>query len=775
MLDYSTLYRAYTVWREQDPERKGYIQAPEFFPMADQLGVKPDSLRCLPFRHGGISFRNFVGWLVERSEPFKHSIHGLDLAFHCAMLYDKEARGILQEEEYTMLILDAELNVNIDLLYSQLDKHNTQTVETLDILFWVFTQLHPQQAANISAPTQTTSTTCRMTPSAAMRTLPQGTLHHTFQVPTILSDLDGSRTPSQSSLGFSPSQSSNLSDWEGGSLLSSLQSSERVEPRTPTKRQSTGTTTTRSKVLPWLLPIFELYNQLGQRPNALVDKLKYDALTARIHFLPAWIDRVRMGVLPLRDILLMVMDYCRQTDYGFYPPKRPAVTSPKSLIGAHSQIFYRQKEPTTPTKSTINGRTSRRSSGSKPQQHKLEVVVVRADIDKENERGAGGTDVYVKVSYGNSAEYRTQYCRRTTSPWWNQKFQFYIRDPENDTLTVRMFEKCPHWGKKEKPLGGAVTIDLCGLEKGTPQEVQADTNEGMVHLKLLTQTFGSLPTSPIGVWSPDIIAMHITKLDSENFHNVGIHLWCNELLNYVLRAMPAEEPTSPTSPGGNGSAFGSPTSRHRGRNDKRPLWTQHAQYKLSVDGVSNLVSRFNHLSRVVSTDIVSVPDLQERQRKLGGWISVAEECSRLNNWNAVTAIINAMTAAPISRLTRTWKGIRGLQHTFESLVEDVSVSSNYDQQRRRMWSTQGPLVPFLGVMLADLTEAVRTPTSELLDPLNRNNRAVEVSEQYRRCQQHRHHFAQERMNQDLFTILTETKPWEEDELMVASLQCEVEA
>ena len=85
------------------------------------------------------------------------------------------------------------------------------------------------------------------------------------------------------------------------------------------------------------------------------------------------------------------------------------------------------------------------------------------------------------------------------------------------------------------------------------------------------------------------------------------------------------------------------------------------------------------------------------------WLCVAEKCLSLNNLNALTSIMAAMTSSPIRRLTKTWELVPKKSLAMnEQLCSLISHHSNYGEYRRTLHRLDPPCVPFLGIYLTDL-------------------------------------------------------------------------
>lgn len=70
-----------------------------------------------------------------------------------------------------------------------------------------------------------------------------------------------------------------------------------------------------------------------------------------------------------------------------------------------------------------------------------------------------------------------------------------------------------------------------------------------------------------------------------------------------------------------------------------------------------ITKRFNDVSRLVSSEIVRVPDLTRRVAIIEKWTNVAHICRVLHNFNGVLQICAAFTNSSVFRLKKTWDKI----------------------------------------------------------------------------------------------------------------------
>eukprot|EP01113_Clastostelium_recurvatum_P035629 TRINITY_DN4990_c1_g1_i3.p1 TRINITY_DN4990_c1_g1~~TRINITY_DN4990_c1_g1_i3.p1 ORF type:complete len:716 (-),score=200.35 TRINITY_DN4990_c1_g1_i3:36-2183(-) len=119
-----------------------------------------------------------------------------------------------------------------------------------------------------------------------------------------------------------------------------------------------------------------------------------------------------------------------------------------------------------------------------------------------------------------------------------------------------------------------------------------------------------------------------------------------------------------------------------------------------------MVKRFNLVSTWVATEIVRTEKLKLRYKVLCKFITIAMECRKLGNFNAVMEILAGLQNAAIYRLKHTWDKVNAKQpyaEQYQSLLDLMSNKGNFKDYRAALMSCQPPCIPYLGVFLTDLT------------------------------------------------------------------------
>ncbi|KAG5513777.1 hypothetical protein PMAC_000815 [Pneumocystis sp. 'macacae'] len=106
----------------------------------------------------------------------------------------------------------------------------------------------------------------------------------------------------------------------------------------------------------------------------------------------------------------------------------------------------------------------------------------------------------------------------------------------------------------------------------------------------------------------------------------------------------------------------------------------------------------------VAESILSQNDIKKRTTVMKQWIKIGNKCLELNNYNTLMAIVSALNSSTISRLKKTWNTLSTKsKNIFENLRSITDYSRNYAVYRSRLKENLPPCLPFLGLILTDIT------------------------------------------------------------------------
>ncbi|KAM4878115.1 rap guanine nucleotide exchange factor 1 isoform 5-T5 [Thomomys bottae] len=128
------------------------------------------------------------------------------------------------------------------------------------------------------------------------------------------------------------------------------------------------------------------------------------------------------------------------------------------------------------------------------------------------------------------------------------------------------------------------------------------------------------------------------------------------------------------------------------------LWAKEQNEEKSPN-LTQFTEHFNNMSYWVRSIIMLQEKAQDRERLLLKFIKIMKHLRKLNNFNSYLAILSALDSAPIRRLE--WQ-----RQTSEGLAEYCTLidsSSSFRAYRAALSEVDPPCIPYLGLILQDLT------------------------------------------------------------------------
>uniref|UniRef100_A0A4W4FXA3 Ras protein-specific guanine nucleotide-releasing factor 2a n=1 Tax=Electrophorus electricus TaxID=8005 RepID=A0A4W4FXA3_ELEEL len=112
---------------------------------------------------------------------------------------------------------------------------------------------------------------------------------------------------------------------------------------------------------------------------------------------------------------------------------------------------------------------------------------------------------------------------------------------------------------------------------------------------------------------------------------------------------------------------------------------------------------FNDMSNLVASQIMSHTDIGSRASSIEKWVTVADICRCLNNYNGVLEITSALNRSAVYRLKKTWAKInKQTKALMDKLQKTVSSEGRFKNLRETLKNCNPPCVPYLGMYLTDL-------------------------------------------------------------------------
>ncbi|KAK3766068.1 hypothetical protein RRG08_002305 [Elysia crispata] len=114
--------------------------------------------------------------------------------------------------------------------------------------------------------------------------------------------------------------------------------------------------------------------------------------------------------------------------------------------------------------------------------------------------------------------------------------------------------------------------------------------------------------------------------------------------------------------------------------------------------------RFNEVSRLVVSEIVSRGNMQDRVACIEKWAAIADICRCMHNYNGVLQICAAFVNSSVYRLKKTWEKLsKQNRQMIERLQNLVSSEGRFKNMRDALHRCDPPCIPYLGMYLTDLS------------------------------------------------------------------------
>ncbi|KAJ8006074.1 hypothetical protein DPEC_G00124480 [Dallia pectoralis] len=128
------------------------------------------------------------------------------------------------------------------------------------------------------------------------------------------------------------------------------------------------------------------------------------------------------------------------------------------------------------------------------------------------------------------------------------------------------------------------------------------------------------------------------------------------------------------------------------------LWAKEQNEEKSPN-LTQFTEHFNNMSYWVRSIIILQEKAQDREKLLLKFIKIMKHLRKLNNFNSYLAILSALDSAPIRRLEWQKTTSEGLEE-YCTLIDS---SSSFRAYRVALADVEPPCIPYLGLILQDLT------------------------------------------------------------------------
>jgi son of sevenless-like protein len=127
-------------------------------------------------------------------------------------------------------------------------------------------------------------------------------------------------------------------------------------------------------------------------------------------------------------------------------------------------------------------------------------------------------------------------------------------------------------------------------------------------------------------------------------------------------------------------------------------------------GTLRLIHQSNRVSQWVSSLVVSLEDVTQRQLVIERFILLAQRFLDMRNFHGIVAILSGLASLPVQRLKKTWARVRpGAAQMYQYLHDlMMDIPHNLRKFRALLELSSPPCVPYLGIFLRDLVHINET-------------------------------------------------------------------
>ncbi|GBP12085.1 Guanine nucleotide-releasing factor 2 [Eumeta japonica] len=123
------------------------------------------------------------------------------------------------------------------------------------------------------------------------------------------------------------------------------------------------------------------------------------------------------------------------------------------------------------------------------------------------------------------------------------------------------------------------------------------------------------------------------------------------------------------------------------------------QSEESSPNLTRFTEHFNKMSYWARSRILEQDEARERERYATKFLKVMKVLRKMNNFNSYLALISALDSPPVSRLGWT----RAIYDALLDHCKIIDSSSSFRAYRQALADTQPPCIPYIGLVLQDLT------------------------------------------------------------------------
>ncbi|XP_013109512.2 guanine nucleotide-releasing factor 2 isoform X2 [Stomoxys calcitrans] len=115
--------------------------------------------------------------------------------------------------------------------------------------------------------------------------------------------------------------------------------------------------------------------------------------------------------------------------------------------------------------------------------------------------------------------------------------------------------------------------------------------------------------------------------------------------------------------------------------------------------LNKFTEHFNKMSYWVRSKILMLNCAKEREKYVEKFIKIMSHLKKMHNYNSYLALLSALDSAPIGRLE--WN--KSIRETLKNNCNLIDSSSSFRNYRKALEETEPPCIPYIGLVLQDLT------------------------------------------------------------------------
>ena len=151
----------------------------------------------------------------------------------------------------------------------------------------------------------------------------------------------------------------------------------------------------------------------------------------------------------------------------------------------------------------------------------------------------------------------------------------------------------------------------------------------------------------------------------------------------------------------------------------KQIWKKDDDPAWATPNLDTFSARFDLESYWVATELVGQKDMKQRVNMMRKFIQLAQECKECHNFFSMFSIYVGLNLTPVQRLKKTWEGI-GQKHKalYDEIEKSCSPSRNMKAYRDLLAESKPPILPFLPILMKDLTFMQDGNPSKYKDMIN---------------------------------------------------------